>query len=256
MSDALSSLSSTGRNASGVHVVAHRTGQHLARENTLTGLQACIDMGVEWAEIDVRQTSDGYNVLVHDENVDRTTSGTAAVAERSLAYIRSLHAGQGFRGSISPIRIPTLREALELAKSRIRLYLDCKSVDPKTLVADVRDAGMIAEVMIYIDPALQPSVRQVGGQSIPLITFFGGDIARGQTIMRQEGPTVLETFCAHLSSELIEMAGKYDTGIGCLTLWQDDRLECWHRAIEMGVDWIMTDFPRDLRAEIDSFSTQ
>jgi glycerophosphoryl diester phosphodiesterase len=56
-------------------VIAHR-GEHRAHpENTLPAFQAAIDAGADFFELDVRTTSDGRLVLMHDARVDRTTKG-------------------------------------------------------------------------------------------------------------------------------------------------------------------------------------
>src|SRR5271170_2091058 len=68
-----------------VMVIAHR-GEHLKHpENTMPAFQAAIDAGADFFELDVRTTSDGRLVLMHDRTVDRTTNGTGAVREMTFA---------------------------------------------------------------------------------------------------------------------------------------------------------------------------
>jgi glycerophosphoryl diester phosphodiesterase len=92
-------------------VIAHRgaTDNTGAPEATIGAFQAAIDAGADWLEFDVRRTADGALVVLHDETVDRTTSGTGLVTGLTLADVQALDAGGG-------ARIPTVEEVVDLAK--------------------------------------------------------------------------------------------------------------------------------------------
>src|ERR1700757_5402989 len=73
-------------------VIAHR-GEHLHHpENTMAAFQAAIDAGADYFELDVRTTSDGKFVIMHDNTLDRTTNGTGMVHTQTFDQIRSLDA--------------------------------------------------------------------------------------------------------------------------------------------------------------------
>jgi glycerophosphoryl diester phosphodiesterase len=93
-----------------VQAIAHRGGPSHAPENTLAAFRTAIDQGVAWLEFDVQMTRDGALVVIHDETVDRTTDGTGAVRDLTLAQIRVLDAGGGER-------VPTLDEVVVLARA-------------------------------------------------------------------------------------------------------------------------------------------
>ena len=59
-------------NDSDIMVVSHRADWRNAPENSLQGIQNCIDMGVDMVEIDLKKTKDGHLVLIHDRTVDRS----------------------------------------------------------------------------------------------------------------------------------------------------------------------------------------
>ena len=106
-----------------VIVVAHRGDWRNAPENSLQAISNCIEMGVDMVEIDVRQTKDGQLVLMHDETIDRTTTGTGKVSEVTWPYLQSLQLRDGI-GHETPHKIPTLEEALRLSKDKILINLD------------------------------------------------------------------------------------------------------------------------------------
>ena len=71
-------------------VVAHRGDWRNAPENSLQAIQNCIDMGVDMVEIDVRETKDGHLVLMHDNSIERTTTGKGLVKEWTLDSLKTL----------------------------------------------------------------------------------------------------------------------------------------------------------------------
>ncbi|MGD9911175.1 glycerophosphodiester phosphodiesterase family protein [Methanothrix sp.] len=89
-------------------LIGHRGAPALAPENTLQGIRKAHSCGAEMVEMDVRLSSDGVLVLMHDETVDRTTNGSGRVEDLSIGELRGLDAGG------EPV--PTLKEALRLAE--------------------------------------------------------------------------------------------------------------------------------------------
>lgn len=108
-------------------VVAHRGDWRNAPENSLQAIQSCINMGVDMVEIDVQETKDGKLVLMHDKTIDRTTKAKGFVKDYTLSELKKLFLIDGL-GHITPNKIPTLEEALKLAKGKILVNLD-KSYD-------------------------------------------------------------------------------------------------------------------------------
>ena len=104
-------------------VVAHRGDWRHAPENSLQAIQNCIDMGVDMVEIDIRATKDGHLVLMHDGTVDRTTNGKGRVSDFTLDELKKLKLKDGL-GKTTMHKIPTLEEAMLLAKNNILVNLD------------------------------------------------------------------------------------------------------------------------------------
>jgi len=104
-------------------VVAHRGDWRNAPENSLQAIKNCIDMGVDMVEIDVRETKDGQLVLMHDDTINRTTTGKGFVNEWSLDSLNTIRLIDGL-GVPTQHRIPTLKDALMLSKDKILINLD------------------------------------------------------------------------------------------------------------------------------------
>src|SRR6187399_213065 len=75
-------------------LVAHRGYAARFPENTLSALEAAIEAGARWVEIDVQLTSDGFPVLFHDRTLERMCGVKGAVHERTLSDLRALSCGE------------------------------------------------------------------------------------------------------------------------------------------------------------------
>jgi glycerophosphoryl diester phosphodiesterase len=104
-------------------VVAHRGDWRNAPENSLQAITNCIEMGVDMVEIDIRETKDGHLVLMHDWTIDRTTNASGYVKDWTLDSLRTLKLIDGL-GAETFHGIPTLEEALLVAKDKILVNLD------------------------------------------------------------------------------------------------------------------------------------
>lgn len=89
--------------------IAHRGGGSLAPENTLAGIRLAARLGFKAVEFDVMLSGDGTPVLIHDETLERTTSGSGPVAATPDATLFALDAGSGER-------IPRFTEAAALCR--------------------------------------------------------------------------------------------------------------------------------------------
>jgi glycerophosphoryl diester phosphodiesterase len=128
---------------------AHR-GEHLKHpENSIPAIQAAIDAGVDYVELDVRTSSDGQLVLMHDPTVNRMTNGKGAIKDMTFAEIRKLDLGARFPGKFPGLQVPTFDEALALANGKIGIYVDTKSAAPKDLVAAIERHDMGDHVVFW-----------------------------------------------------------------------------------------------------------
>jgi glycerophosphoryl diester phosphodiesterase len=95
-------------------IIGHRGACAYAPENTLASIRKAAAQGARWVEFDVRLTREGDLVLMHDEDVKRTTNGKGRVVDLSLAEIGALDAGAWFGGAFAGERVPTLAETIAL----------------------------------------------------------------------------------------------------------------------------------------------
>ena len=93
---------------------AHRGAQVAAPENTLESITQAGLLGYGIVEIDVQKTKVDQYILMHDQTVDRTTTGSGKVENLTLQEIQSF-AIEDKQGNVTNYKVPTLHEVLEEA---------------------------------------------------------------------------------------------------------------------------------------------
>ncbi|HEX2267215.1 MAG TPA: glycerophosphodiester phosphodiesterase family protein, partial [Actinomycetota bacterium] len=120
-------------------VVAHRGASALYPENTLRAFEGAVDAGADLVELDVRLTSDGVPVILHDLDVSITTDGSGRVHELTLAEIKRLDAS---KGRSERVEVPTLRETLELLSGRVGVNIEIKNLPEEPAFDSPREAAV------------------------------------------------------------------------------------------------------------------
>jgi glycerophosphoryl diester phosphodiesterase len=128
-------------------VTAHRGFSARYPENTLLAFRQAVDIGADIVEFDVRESADGELVIMHDARLERTTTGTGAVADRTLAELKRLNAtcwsgphdtGRRLERPLGDETIPTLAEALDLLAGRVGLNIQVYTDSPGALDRIIR----------------------------------------------------------------------------------------------------------------------
>ena len=124
-------------------VVAHRGASAELPENTLDAFRGALEAGADVVETDVRLTSDGVPVVMHDAHVSRVTDGQGLIHEMTLAEVKRLDASGG-RGPRA--EVPTLAEVLELVKGRAGINLEIKNIPGEPGFDSPREATVEAAI--------------------------------------------------------------------------------------------------------------
>ena len=110
-------------------IYAHRGYSAAFPENTLAAFQGALNLGLYGIELDIHASADGVPVVIHDEDLARTTNGTGLVASKTAANLATLDAGNG-QG------VPTLDEVLTLANGRLHIDIEIKDANCEQAVLD------------------------------------------------------------------------------------------------------------------------
>lgn len=134
-------------------ITAHRGSSKRAPENTLAALETAIDEMADYAEIDVQTTSDGVVVVCHDLNLKRLAGVNRRLGSMTYGEVRDLDVGSWFGPDFAGEQIPTLEEALDDCKGRIKLNIELKNIGdrtdlPEQVVEMIRDREMQEQCVI------------------------------------------------------------------------------------------------------------
>ena len=97
-----------------VRNIAHRGFSGRYPENTLLAFEKALEAGADGMELDVHLTKDNVLVIIHDEELERTTDGSGLVREHTYAQLQKLDASATYCGVYGKNKIPTLEEYFEL----------------------------------------------------------------------------------------------------------------------------------------------
>lgn len=94
-------------------IIAHRGASAVAPENTIAAFRRARELGGDGVELDVTLTRDHIPVVIHDDTVDRTTSGNGEVSRMTLSEMKELDAGAWKGSAYRGQSVPTLSEVLD-----------------------------------------------------------------------------------------------------------------------------------------------
>ncbi len=238
-------------------VIGHRGAAKAAPENTLVSLREARRQGATWVEVDAKLTADNAVILLHDDLLDRTTSGKGAAAQVTLAQLKKLDAGSWFGPAWRGATVPTLEEAVtELIALDLNCNFELKPCPGREHVT----AEFVMRALQHLWPHHRPK---------PLISSFAYDSLRVARQLAPEFPraVLVETQPANWR-EMCE-------GVEAVALnpWQKTLTPEWTKAIRAagykiltytvnepararelfgwGVDSVFSDVPGWLIKEVD-----
>ena len=147
-------------------IIAHRGGGTLAPENTLAGIRYAHEHGFGGVEFDVMLARENVPVLMHDDTLERTTSGTGNLADKSAADLALLDAGSWrdarYKGEPVPGFTAAGRLCVELG---LFANVEIKPYEPGG-VAVARETGTVT--------ALAARALWASAAPAPLLSSFSG----------------------------------------------------------------------------------
>ncbi len=226
-------------------IIAHRCGGALTPENTLAGLRVAARLGCRGVEFDAMLAADGLPVLIHDETLERTTSGRGRVADLSTAQLARIDAGSRHHPAFAEEVLPTLDEALRLCAA-LGLWAN---VEIKPSVGDEVETGrMVARhaaaanghllLSSFSAAALCAAADQAGQLPRALLVEVIPDDWRER--MAECGAHALHASARALTDRTLQAVLDGGVPLACYTVNRRDAAE---RLFAMGVSAVFTDRP-------------
>ncbi len=254
-------------------IVAHRGDWSAAPENSLAAIEAAIAGGYEIAELDVRKASDGSYWVFHDGNGRRMWRDLRVIEDMDAAEIGAIRlfnrAGHG-ETEVSEHGLPTLTQALQVARGRIYLDLDVKI---PCLVEEIAAEAARLDAQDHVDvklkvrtPAEAARLRRIrethGMLAMPMSRVTAKDWRSMVALIVSTGTAMVETTFDTLETLRNAAAALADAEV---SVWVNslgalnghplndaaalaDPDAVWGRLVDCGVSVIQTDAPAALRA--------
>lgn len=131
-----------------VVVASHRGDWRNYPENSIEAIESVIRMGVDIMELDLKLTKDSVLVLCHDRTIDRTTTGKGKVCDLTYDEILKYDLKRAHGVAKPGIKMPTLREALEVCKDRICVNVDQGYEYCDLVLAITEELGVTDQILI------------------------------------------------------------------------------------------------------------
>lgn len=214
-------------------ITGHRGAMGYMPENTIASYRRAVQDGVDEVELDLRVTSDGHIVLMHDPTVDRTTNGHGAVEDFTLAELQRLDAGDGEH-------VPTLEEAIEAVDITILAEIKAAAaVEPlRRILAHRPELRRRIQPMCFDGRMLEPLVDAFADLRCAQLSETGSEqLVAGA---RALGVAWIGVGWQGSSPELIAYA--HGSGLE-YCLWPAPTRADVERAIAWGADGVTTDYP-------------
>ncbi|MFJ6795358.1 glycerophosphodiester phosphodiesterase [Streptomyces sp. NPDC091268] len=215
--------------------IGHRGVMGVEPENTLRSFVRAERSGMDVIALDLRLSKDGALVVLHDAEVDRTTDGSGAVADLTLAELRGLDAGDGQR-------VPVLVEALDAVRTPLQVSVGDQAT--AAALAELllgRDLTARVEVASFDEEVLAEVARRVPGVRTALyaeqLDAEGGPLTDRAVAVRAE---TVALNIRQLNLEAVERV--HAAGLRVIG-WTVNTLDQLRLARALELDGALTDFP-------------
>ncbi|MFN6038925.1 MAG: glycerophosphodiester phosphodiesterase family protein [Bacteroidota bacterium] len=205
-------------------VAAHRGDWKNFPENSIPGIQSCIDHGVDIVEVDVQRTKDGHYVLMHDETVRRTTNGKGRVSKYLFKDVVKLKL-KDRKKNLTEFTVPSLDTVLKLIKGRIIVNLD-------------KSSGRFEELLEIIKKYdCGPYVILKGGGDADFFRHWMETDKSGTLFMpvKNGRKNNIDTFVTESGVRLMEVLIRTDTDYVCknevMQILKEKKCDLWFNAL-------------------------
>lgn len=226
-------------------IIAHRCGGALAPENTLAGLRLAARLGCRGVEFDAMLAADGVPVLIHDETLERTTSGQGRVADMDSARLIRLDAGIRHHAAFAVEPVPTLDQALQLcaalglwANVEIKPAAGHEVATGRVVARHAAAAGCRLVLSSFSVAALQAAAAEA--PQLPRVLLVESISADWRERVTGLGAIALHCSARGLTTGIAAAVRADGFPLACYTINRRDEAE---RLFAMGVSAVFSDRP-------------
>jgi glycerophosphoryl diester phosphodiesterase len=227
--------------------IAHRGASGTAPEHSRPAFECALAVGVDMIELDVQLSRDGELVVIHDHDLQRTTTGSGLVRDQDFQAIVALDAGSWFAPRFAGERVLNLGQVIQLVSGRARLNVEIKSAAADwhelaaRLVALLRSRELLeATVLSSFDPGALQAVRAQADEAHLGLVWSRTELADAWRLAGDLHAVSIHPDWTLVSTDFVEDA--HQRGFQVLT-WTVNDVDVMRDLLRRGVDGIMSDFP-------------
>ena len=220
-----------------VKIMGHRGAPADEPENTLRSFARALAVGVAAVELDVQLTRDGRLAVIHDETLDRTTTGKGRVKDFTLTELQRLDAGRG-----EPV--PSLEEVFDLVQGKAHLAVELKQPEAAGALRrffQERRAFEFATVISFWHPAVK--ALKEAEPRLSTGALMVGCPADPVGLARAAGADTLVLNYRYVNRELADAARSQDIRV---IVWNIDDPEILDPYLAMNLHTICTNRPQEI----------
>ena len=236
-------------------VVAHRGSSGNSPENTLAAFRQAISDGADMIELDVRMTKDFELVVLHDRSAYRTTGRRRKIWDLTLADLRSLDAGSRFSKKFADERIPSLRQVIDILPPTMSLNVEVKTDGDRrkrialeeSLYLVLREKDFLARTIVSsfdhkflhrlhnVHPEIRTAVLHIPVRNMT---------RKPSAIVQKLGATGFTCSITQLRKRMADDVHANNITLACYGVNTHRQFE---KAMKLGVDVVITDWPKEMQ---------
>ncbi|GGF31037.1 glycerophosphodiester phosphodiesterase family protein [Echinicola rosea] len=216
-------------------IAAHRAAHEDFPENSIEAIHQAIEIGVDIIELDIRVTKDGVPVIMHDQTIDRTTTGSGNIELLDFEAIHSLKLLHN--GKATDQTIPTLKAALFACKDKVMVDMDMKTDQIDAVLQVVAESGT-ADQLIFFDAdwgVLGEIRKKLSGAYLMPRTYKRGEIKKA---VKKLDPVAIHIDPSFYDRRTVKLAKKHGVRIWINSLGDRDHALRGHQDVKGSIEWV------------------
>lgn len=234
-----------------ITVIAHRGDSKVAPENTLAAFRSAMEAKTDYVELDAQPSADGTLYVLHDGTLDRTTDAVKVFGKKKTALkdtpdkdLGKLDAGQWFNEKFAGERLPTLAAALDVIQEKSQTLLERKGGTAEAYAKLLNEKKLVGKLIVQaFDWKFLTDLHKLEpAQELGALGEKAMDDKKWAQL-EASGAKLVGWQFKDLNADMVKEFHKRGYKV---FVWTIDEPAEWQKAIDWGVEGIITNKPGDL----------